>query len=228
MEAPKTAHIEVEGTDYKVQIADTPESRQTGLQGVESLAPGTGMLFIFDEPQPVSFWMKDTLIPLDIVYINEYGEVLDVYEGTPNSEEMLEGVGVKYVLEVNQDSGIKIGDDVDLSEVGGEDADDEMGEDDNLDPTHGIDPMDIQAHEEGGEMKPKMLVLNKKGEAQMELQGGERIFSRANTKTLVRLSKRAYKSKDDKDYKALGRIVFKYLDIQDNKEDDYVELPDKD
>lgn len=55
---------------------------------------------------------------------------------------------------------------------------------------------------------PLMKVLLPDGSTQMELEGGERIFSRKNTRTLIRMAKRAYKSKLDKDYKALGKKMF--------------------
>lgn len=56
---------------YKVKIAETEEEREKGLQGIENLLEDEGMLFIFEEPQTVGMWMKDTLIPLDIIFINE-------------------------------------------------------------------------------------------------------------------------------------------------------------
>ncbi len=194
--------IEINDKVFKVQCADTEELREKGLQGVKEMPENEGMLFIFDEPTTAAFWMKDTLIPLDIIYIDEYGEVRAVFRGVPDSLELHECNGIKYVLELNINSGVCVGQDVDLSEVEGD---------------YDIDEED--------EEEVTMKVLDAKGGSQMDLKGGERIFSRANTKTLVRLAKRAYKSKSDKDYKALGRKIFQYLETQDNKEDDYVELP---
>lgn len=213
-------HIEVGDKSYQVQVVDTEEGREKGLQGVTNLPDDEGMLFVFDEPQPVSFWMKDTAIPLDIIYIDAYGEVTNVFEGEPHSEEMLEGDGVKYVLEVNMGSGIEIGDDVE----GLPGAEDEGTTEDYDEPDLGVKiPMDAEGNPAP---QTKMVVLGPKGKPQMELKGGERIFSRPNTKTLVRLAKRAYKSKDEGDYKRLGKKVFAYLHTQNTKEDEYVELPD--
>lgn len=195
--------IEVNGKEYKVQVADTEELREKGLQNVESLPEDEGMLFIFDEPQDAGFWMKDTLIPLDIIYINEDWDVIAIAHGEPHSEELLEVSDVLYVLEVNEGSGIHIGDEVDLSAF----------EDDS--------EIDTEDEEE-----IKMSVLDEDGSSQMDLKGGERIFSRKNTKVLVRLAKRAWRSKSDKDYKALGRKVFQYLRVQNEKDDDYVDLPE--
>ena len=67
-----------------------------------------------------------------------------------------------------------------------------------------------------------MYVIGPDGQPQMELMGGERIFSRDNTKTLIRLAKKAKKSKLDSDYQKLGRKIFKYISIQDNREPEYV------
>lgn len=211
-------HVEINGVTYKVQVARSEEERTQGLQGVTELAPDEGMLFVFDPPQAVSFWMKDTDLPLDIIYIDDYEEVTNVFEGQPQSPEMFDGDGVKYVLEVNQGSGIEIGDEAEVSGV-------ETAEQKALDSVE-LPPDNPELQAEGGEMKEsKMVVLGPKGKPQMELKGGERIFSRPNTKTLIRLSKRAYKSKEDKDYKALGKRAFKYLEVQDNKEEDFVDLP---
>ena len=64
----------------------------------------------------------------------------------------------------------------------------------------------------------------------MFLQGGERIFSRINTRTLIRKAKRAYEHKDkdyDKYCKALGKYMFKCIKIQDNREPEYVQVPNE-
>ena len=72
----------------------------------------------------------------------------------------------------------------------------------------------------------KMLLLGSNGEIQLKLEGGERIMSIKNTKTLIKFAKRANASKLDKDYKAVGTRVFKFLDIQDNNEPEYVDVKD--
>jgi hypothetical protein len=69
-----------------------------------------------------------------------------------------------------------------------------------------------------------MHVIGSDGTSQFELLGGERIFSRPNTRILVKGARRAYKSKKDSDYKRLGKQVFKYLKIQDNNDPSYVEM----
>jgi uncharacterized membrane protein (UPF0127 family) len=54
---------------FTVDVAATPEQQETGLMFVKHLAPDHGMIFPYDPPQPVAFWMHNTLIPLDIIYI---------------------------------------------------------------------------------------------------------------------------------------------------------------
>lgn len=186
--------IEIGDKEYNVEVARTEEEKIKGLQEKESLGENEGMLFIYDEPQELAFWMKDTAIPLDIVFIDEDGEVISVQQGQPYDETLLEEDGVMYVLEVNQNSGIQPGDELDTEE----DDDDKQ---------------------------PVMKVLAPDGSTQMELEGGERIFSRKNTKTLIKMAKRAYSSELDKDYKALGKKVFKYLHIQDTNTPEYVDTP---
>lgn len=186
--------IEIGDKKYKVKEAKTEEEKMKGLQDIESLPENEGMLFYYDSPQDVAYWMKDTKIPLDIVFINDDEEVISVKQGKPLSEDLIEEDNVLYVLEVNQGSGIQPGDELDIE--------DEEEEDDNT-----------------------MKVLASDGTIQMELEGGERIFSRKNTKVLIKFAKKAYRTKDDKDYKALGKRLFKYLHIQDTNEPEYVESP---
>ncbi len=82
----------------------------------KSLAENSGMLFYFDKPQPVGFWMKNTLIPLSIAYLDEKGEILEIYPLTPLDETPTtsRSYRVKYALEMNQGwfkkNGVKPGD----------------------------------------------------------------------------------------------------------------------
>ncbi len=69
----------------------------------ESLASGAGMLFVYERPQRAVFWMKNTLIPLDMIFADETGTVTRVHENAiPHDETGIDGgEGVKYVLEIN-------------------------------------------------------------------------------------------------------------------------------
>ena len=185
--------IKIGNKEYKVQVARTEEEKEKGLQGVTELPEDEGMLFDFsNEVGSISMWMKDTLIPLDIVFINDDEEVVYVGEGVPNTETQITVQNVAYVLEVNSGSGIQEGDELDFEEEDEDDA-------------------------------PVMKVLAQDGSTQMDLWGGERIFSRKNTVVLIRKAKKANMSKDDKDYKALGRYMFKCIKGQDERPPEYVE-----
>lgn len=100
--------------EYTVKEAITESEKAKGLQGVESLPKNEGMLFIFTPPQDVSFWMKDVKIPLDIIFINEDEQVVNVVEGKPNNTDSIRESNIAYVLEVNKDSGIQIGDELEF------------------------------------------------------------------------------------------------------------------
>lgn len=108
--------IEIGNKKYKVQEARTEKEKEKGLQGVMELPEDEGMLFYFDPPEDVSMWMKDTLIPLDIVFINDDEEVVYVGEGVPNTETIMTVPDVTYVLEVNKDSGIVEGDELEFED----------------------------------------------------------------------------------------------------------------
>lgn len=108
--------IEIGDREYNVTCARTEEERIKGLQGVTELKDDEGMLFFFEEPQTVGFWMKDTKIPLDIIFIDDDMEVISIYQGEPESETIAEEDGVRFVLEVNQNSGIEEGDELDIEE----------------------------------------------------------------------------------------------------------------
>jgi uncharacterized membrane protein (UPF0127 family) len=71
------------GSVYQLEIAVTPEEKARGLMFRESLREKTGMLFPFSDGQPHSFWMKNTMIPLDIIWMDETGRVFFVSANTP-------------------------------------------------------------------------------------------------------------------------------------------------
>jgi len=98
--------ISIGNKKYDVEIADTPEKREKGLMDITKLPADKGMLFIWDQPQLVEMWMKDTKIPLDLVFINEDQEVTKVVEGQPDDETLIGQEDTLFVLEVNAKSGI--------------------------------------------------------------------------------------------------------------------------
>ncbi len=90
---------------YKVtaEIARTPEERNHGFMEREKIPEGTGMLFIFETDQKLSFWMKNTPHPLSIAYIDSRGKIRDIFDMTPYSLATIDStVSVRYALEVPQ------------------------------------------------------------------------------------------------------------------------------
>lgn len=189
--------ILINNKEYDIILAKTDEEKEKGLQEVEEMDDDEGMLFIYDKPQTLDFWMKDTDISLDIIFISPDWIVNSVEKGVPKSEEIISGYNSQYVLELNMGSKVLPGMEVEILEF-----DDDF--DDDINPN-------------------MMYIIGTDGKPQMELEGGERIFSRPNTKTLINMAKRAFKSDKDSDYKRLGKKIFDYLKIQDNNEPDYVD-----
>ncbi len=88
---------------FSVEVADDAAERARGLMFRESLDPAAGMLFVYDLPRDVSFWMKNTLIPLDMIFADATGRVVRVHSmATPGDETPIPGgPDVQFVLEVN-------------------------------------------------------------------------------------------------------------------------------
>lgn len=187
--------IEINGKEYTVEVRETPEEQAEGLKQVHYLPDDEGMLFIYSVDEPRTFWMKDTNIPLDIISITDDLVVSGIIQGLPEDETPLTVSGI-YVLELNAESGVEVGAEVIFKD------------DDNVYKGK----------------KNKMFVLDENGNIQMELEGGERIFSRKDTRVLIRLANKAYKTKDISDYKKLGKKLFQFLDVQESNSPQYVQL----
>jgi uncharacterized membrane protein (UPF0127 family) len=88
--------------DVALEVADTPERQQRGLMYRNQLADGHGMLFVFDDDVDRTFWMKNTLIPLDMLFIAADGVVVGIHpDATPLSTASIAvGTPSRYVLEV--------------------------------------------------------------------------------------------------------------------------------
>ena len=192
--------VEIGNKTYKCQVFKNEEDRRKGLQEVDHLPIDEGALFIWDEEGTREMWMKDCSLELDIIGINDDEEVNTVYSAIPNDETLIPFPNAKYILEVNKGSGIIEGDEF------------EIDDSDDLN-------------------KYVMKVLAPDGSTQMYLQGGERIVSRKETRTLIKKAKKAYANKGgdyDRYCKSLGKYMFKILKGQDNREPEYVQVPDKD
>jgi uncharacterized membrane protein (UPF0127 family) len=101
-----------DGTEsLAVEVADTTAERAKGLMFREALDPAAGMLFVYETPRRTSFWMKNTLIPLDIIFADATGTVIHVHAGAvPGDLTPIDSMGtVAYVLEVNAGLAAKLG-----------------------------------------------------------------------------------------------------------------------
>lgn len=197
-----TETISVGGKEYDVEVADTEAKRADGLSRVNKLASDEGMLFIHEQPTTDYYTMKDTSIDLDIVFIDGDGEVIEVKPVKAfDPDPVVCDTPFEFVLEVNINSGIKKGDELDQDE-------------------------DLSDEDKNQVKKSRMLVLDSDGNVQMRLQGGERIVSMIKTRQFVKAALKAYRTDEDSDYRRVGKLIFKELDAQDSRDPEYVEKKD--
>ncbi len=119
--------VQLKGERFKVEIADDDAERERGLMYVDSMKPGDGMLFLFDRQEPQAFWMKNTRIPLDILYFDEQWKLVGWSLNTPpcslgdQCPNYPSQAPARYVLELNAGTserlGVKFGDSLDVSGV---------------------------------------------------------------------------------------------------------------
>jgi uncharacterized membrane protein (UPF0127 family) len=112
---PLVAETDAGERAFNVEIADDPVERSRGLMFRQEMDNDHGMLFVFEESQPVGFWMKNTPLPLDLVFIGPDGKVRAIEKGEPFSEAPIApGEPVQFVLELNAgtaaEAGIENGD----------------------------------------------------------------------------------------------------------------------
>ncbi len=109
----------IKGKCFSVEIADTQAGRETGLMNRQHMDPGSGMLFVFENEDVYSFWMKDTLIPLDMVWMDKGGRIVYIERDVQPCEAdpcpvYTPPSAALYVLEVNagisDDYGFAVGD----------------------------------------------------------------------------------------------------------------------
>ena len=99
------------GARFRVELADTPDARSLGLMNRPEMARGKGMLFIYESPRRATFWMRNTLIPLDLIFLDKTGTVTRVHENAvPLDETVIDGgPDVLAVLEINGGMAREIG-----------------------------------------------------------------------------------------------------------------------
>jgi uncharacterized membrane protein (UPF0127 family) len=99
-----TMTLRIGAVTVEAEVADETDERTIGLMGRKELAEGKGMLFVFREPQPLGFWMRDTVVPLSIAYINAAGVIREIHDLQPLDENPARSAfrDLLYALEVPQ------------------------------------------------------------------------------------------------------------------------------
>jgi len=98
-----TLELRIGSNRLVAEIAATPETRTYGLMNRFSLKPDHGMLFVFDAPQPLAFWMKNTYVPLSIAFIGADGRILNIEDMAPRTESTHPSRGAAlYALEMKK------------------------------------------------------------------------------------------------------------------------------
>ena len=119
MTEPLTIHSANGEHRFTVEVAATPDQQETGMMFRRSVAGNRGMIFPYDPPQEVAFWMKNTLIPLDMIFIRPDGRIARIAaNAVPESlDPVPSGEAISAVLEIgggrSAELGIKEGDRVD-------------------------------------------------------------------------------------------------------------------
>lgn len=112
--AERLLQIRVDDARFRVEVAASEQERRQGLMFRTQLPDNGGMLFIQPEPGPASFWMKNTYIPLDLLYFDNAGQLLDIQAdtppcATPDCPVYSSDGPVKYILELNAGSARRLG-----------------------------------------------------------------------------------------------------------------------
>lgn len=113
---PPLHTVNIKGHDYQLETASNPIAQAKGLSNRTSLCGNCGMIFIFPTESTLTFWMKDTLIPLDLIWLNSDGLVVKIITAQPQLNTPTYKLATyrndqpaKYVIELNQGEAARIG-----------------------------------------------------------------------------------------------------------------------
>jgi len=101
--------ININNKSFCLEIAKSITQKSRGLSNRHNLCPNCGMIFVYRKESIYPFWMKNTLIPLDIIWINKDGQVVDIIQGKPKDLSILTPKGkALYIIELNKDMSINL------------------------------------------------------------------------------------------------------------------------
>ena len=190
--------VNIGNKSYICDLLKSEEDKRRGLMNIDYLPPDRGALFVWEDEDTREMWMKDTKIPLDQIAINDNDEVVLVYKAQPEDETLVPFMNAKYILEVNQDSGIVEGDDFEIDDS--EDYDKYVMKVLAPDGT-------TQMYLQGGER------IERRKETRTLIKKAKKAYEN--------------KDKDyDKYCKSLGKYIFKVLKGQNTRPPEYVEVPE--
>ena len=123
-----TFTLKLNDSNSQIEIAKTNEQKSAGLSGRKSLCPNCGMIFVFDQESIYPFWMKDTLIPLDMLWLDRKGKIVSIFTAEPEPNIPLyklklyqNTLPALYVLELNASDSAKlklaVGDNINLDSL---------------------------------------------------------------------------------------------------------------
>lgn len=124
VQATRSTSVDLHGSSFKVELATNAANREHGLMMRTSLAPGHGMLFVFPHTGPQGFWMKNTLIPLDILYFDADRRLVSMQDDVPPCKAdpcpiYPSAAPARYVLELAAGTaariGIQVGDELNIA-----------------------------------------------------------------------------------------------------------------
>ena len=112
----QTVNIKIEDRTFALEVANNPLSRSRGLSKRQSLCPTCGMIFVYQKEGVYPFWMKNTHFPLDIIWLDKKGKIVDIKQGQPENPSLLENsTPARYIIELNQNIiNLSVGDIINL------------------------------------------------------------------------------------------------------------------
>ena len=116
----RTVTVRLGNRDFTLEVADTPDTTRDGLMFRKSMPADHGMIFVFPAERPLTFWMKNTYIPLDVVFVNVQRQVVAIKPGRPLDDQtgIHSDSPASYAIELNRGAaaaaGLKVGDRIDI------------------------------------------------------------------------------------------------------------------